>query len=126
MERPAVGWLFAEPFKAAQSVTSPSEGLYTFTYEGDYGFDEFLDAHPEIDLKDLDTFDAGNLAEVNYLLGLVIINLTIEKGAYPLLKEAMNSVETDNQMRKFIANKLGIAVKDINSTFRNIIDSNKY
>lgn len=89
-------------------------------------FDEFLDAHPEIDLKDLDTFDAGNLAEVNYLLGLVIVNLTIEKGGYPLLKEAMNSVETDNQMRKFIANKLGIAVKDINSTFRNIIDSNKY
>jgi hypothetical protein len=89
-------------------------------------FDEFLDAHPEIDLKNLDTFDAGNLAEVNYLLGLVIVNLTIEKGGYPLLKEAMNSVETDNQMRKFIANKLGIAVKDINSTFRNIIDSNKY
>ena len=89
-------------------------------------FDEFLDAHPEIDLKDLDTFDAGNLAEVNYLLGLVIVNLTIEKGGYPLLKEAMNSVETDNQMRKFIANKLGIAVKDINSTFRSIIDSNKY
>ena len=39
----AVGWLFAEPFKAAQSVASPSKGLYTFTYKGDYGFDAFLD-----------------------------------------------------------------------------------
>ena len=89
-------------------------------------FDEYLDAHPEIDLKDLDTFDAGNLAEVNYLLGLVIVNLTLEKGGYALLKEAMNGVETDDQMREFIADKLNIAVEDINSTLRGIIDNNKF
>ena len=40
-----VGWFavsFAEPFAAAQSVESPVEGLYTLTYCGDYGFDDFL------------------------------------------------------------------------------------
>ena len=40
-----VGWFaasFAEPFAAAQSVESPVEGLYTLTYRGDYGFDDFL------------------------------------------------------------------------------------
>lgn len=88
-------------------------------------FDEYLDAHPEIDLKDLDTFDAGNLAEVNYLLGHVIVNLTLEKGGYDLLKVAMKSVTTDDEMREFINEKLGIAIEDINSIFREIIDNNK-
>ena len=88
-------------------------------------FDEYLDAHPEIDLKDLDTFDAGNLAEVNYLLGYVIVNLTLEKGGYDLLKVAMKSVTTDDEMREFINEKLGIAIEDINSIFREIIDNNK-
>ena len=89
-------------------------------------FDEYLDAHPEIDLKNLDTFDAGNLAEVNYLLGLVIVNLTLEKGGYDFLKEAMRTVNTDDQMRDFITDKLGINEDDINLTFRSIIDKNKF
>lgn len=88
--------------------------------------DEYLEAHPEIDLKNLDTFDAGNIAEVNYLLGLVIVNLTIEKGGYTLLKEAMKTVNTDDQMRKFIEDELGIAVSEINSTFRDIISKYKF
>ena len=33
---------FAESFAAAQSVESPRDGLYTFTYRGDNGFDDFL------------------------------------------------------------------------------------
>ena len=89
-------------------------------------FDEYLDAHPEIDLKELDTFNAGNLAEVNYLLGLVIVDMTIDKGGYDLLKEAMKTVNTDDQMRDFIEKELGIAVEDINSTFRSIIAKNKF
>ena len=89
-------------------------------------FDEYLDAHPEIDLKELDTFNAGNLAEVNYLLGLEIVDMTIDKGGYDLLKEAMKTVNTDDQMRDFIEKELGIAVEDINSTFRSIIAKNKF
>lgn len=88
-------------------------------------FDEYLDAHPEIDLKELDTFNAGNLAEVNYLLGLVIVDMTIDKGGYDLLKEAMKTVNTDDQMREYIVDKLGVKAEDINLTLRNIIDSNK-
>ena len=88
-------------------------------------FDEYLDAHPEIDLKELDTFNAGNLAEVNYLLGLVIVDMTIDKGGYDLLKEAMKTVHTDDQMREYIVDKLGVKAEDINLTLRNIIDSNK-
>lgn len=88
-------------------------------------FDEYLDAHPEIDLKELDTFNAGNLAEVNYLLGLVIVDMTIDKGGYELLKEAMKTVNTDDQMREYIVDKLGVKAEDINLTLRNIIDSNK-
>jgi len=34
---------FADSFAAAQSVESPAEGLYTFTYSGDYGFSEFIE-----------------------------------------------------------------------------------
>lgn len=88
-------------------------------------FDEYLDAHPEIDLKELDTFNAGNLAEVNYLLGLVIVDMTIDKGGYDLLKEAMKTVNTDDQMREYIVDKLGVKAEDINLTLRNIIDTNK-
>lgn len=41
----AMGWfasLFADQFAAVQSIESPQERLYTFTYQGDYGFDDFL------------------------------------------------------------------------------------
>ena len=34
---------FADSFAAVQSVESPAEGLYTFTYSGDYGFGEFIE-----------------------------------------------------------------------------------
>ena len=34
---------FADSFAAAQSVEAPAEGLYTFTYSGDYGFGEFIE-----------------------------------------------------------------------------------
>lgn len=76
-------------------------------------------------MKDLDTFNAGNLAEVNYLLGLVFVDMTIDKGEYDLLKEAMKTVNTDDQMREYIVDKLGVKAEDINLTLRNIIDSNK-
>lgn len=52
--------------------------------------------------------------------------MTIDKGGYDLLKEAMKTVNTDDQMRDFIEKELGIAVEDINSTFRSIIAKNKF
>ncbi len=35
--------VFADSFAAVRSVESPAEGMYTFIYRGDYGFDEFLE-----------------------------------------------------------------------------------
>lgn len=35
--------VFADSFAAVRSVESPTEGMYAFTYRGDYGFDEFLE-----------------------------------------------------------------------------------
>lgn len=37
-----VGYLFREQYAAAKSVRLVTEGIYTLTYEGDYGFDDFL------------------------------------------------------------------------------------
>lgn len=37
-----VGCNFYEQFAAASSVEELAEGVYTFTYRGDYGFDDFL------------------------------------------------------------------------------------
>ena len=37
----------------------------------------------------------------------------------------MKTVNTDDQMREYIVDKLGVKAEDINLTLRNIIDSNK-
>lgn len=39
-----IGHLFMPQVKAVQSITTLSDGVYTITYRGDYGFDGFLEA----------------------------------------------------------------------------------
>lgn len=81
-------------------------------------FDTFLSQHPEIDLQYFDSFNRGNLVEANYLLGLLIVQMIIDKGGFDLLKSCMRNVSTDDQLRLFMQDYLNIASDEINDVFR--------
>lgn len=85
--------------------------------------DRFLMAHPEIDLRYLDSFDSGNLTEKNYLIGLVILQLIEERCGKAMIKESLQTIHTDDELHQFINNELGISEKEMDTVFRKNIHS---
>ena len=50
-----LGILFRHELKSLSSLKELSPGVYTMTYDGDYGFDEFLETGAKSD-KDIEAF----------------------------------------------------------------------
>lgn len=74
---------------------------------------EYLTAHPEINLKRFDDFNSGNLTESNYLIGMVIIKMIEDECGHQKLLEALRTVHTDDDLRYFMNKELEINADDI-------------
>jgi hypothetical protein len=87
--------------------------------------DDYLEAHEGIDLSNYsDSFYAqpmDNITPPHYFVGLLICRLTLDKGGLPLLKQAMNSTPTNEDMLRFIEEELHIKRKDLNRKLRQLI-----
>lgn len=83
--------------------------------------DSYLSDHPEINLKNFDSFDSGNLTEKNYLIGLVLVKLIEDNCGHEGLLEALETVHTDSELIAFLDSKLGIEEDEIDSLLRNKI-----
>ena len=84
--------------------------------------DEHLEKYPEINLNELDIFyEMGGVTSPSYFLGIILCHLCIEKGGIILLKEALNYGRFDEDLYRFIEQKLNIEKNDINKIFRKII-----
>ncbi len=84
--------------------------------------DNYLQRHPEINLNKLDTFyQMDGVTSPSYFLGIILCHLCIEKGGINLLKEALVYGNSDDDLYRFIDQKLNIKRNDINKSFRKII-----
>lgn len=83
--------------------------------------DKFLGEHPDINLKEFDNIDSGNLTESNYLIGMVIIKLIDDRCGHQKILEALKTVHTDDDLRNLIDKELKINVDDIDSVLRALI-----
>ena len=70
----SVGCMFRHQYAAAQSVEQVGEKMYTMTYEGDYGLDEFIEQGGASFPKDIAAFVCNHL-----FYGLVSADATSEK-----------------------------------------------
>lgn len=80
--------------------------------------DKFLGEHPDINLKEFDNIDSGNLTESNYLIGMVIIKLIDDRCGHQKILEALKTVHTDDDLRNLIDKELKINVDDMDSVLR--------
>lgn len=69
-----MGCMFRHQYAAAQSVEQVGEKMYTMTYEGDYGLDEFIEQGGASSPKDIAAFVCNHL-----FYGLVSADATSEK-----------------------------------------------
>lgn len=63
-----------------------------------------------IDIFDFPTFD--NSINGDYLSGAVLVDIILENGEIELLKEALTTIKTDEDLTKFINEKLKLTSKD--------------
>ncbi|MDR1198006.1 MAG: hypothetical protein LBK94_03185 [Prevotellaceae bacterium] len=84
--------------------------------------DDYLTKHPEINLNEFDTFyELDGITSPSYFLGLMLCHLCMKKGGIDLLKEALSFGAEDDDLYRFIEQKLNIARNDINKISRKII-----
>lgn len=84
--------------------------------------DDYLSKRKEINLSNLNTFyEMDNITSPSYLIGIMICQLTLEKGGLELLKKGMHYGSSDEQLYAFLERELGIKQKNINSLFRKMI-----
>lgn len=83
--------------------------------------DDFLSSRKEIDLKNFDSFDSGNLTEKNYLIGMVLVKMIEDKCGHEKLLKALNIVHTDEDLILFLDMEMGIKPDEINSVLRSEI-----
>ncbi len=84
--------------------------------------DDHLKQNKSIDLKDLSSFyRMDNVTSPHYMLGMIICQLTIEKGGLDLLKKGLNYGSSDEDIYRFLDEELGIKRENMNKKFRELI-----
>jgi hypothetical protein len=79
----------------------------------------YLNIHPEIDLTNFSNFyQMDDQTTPSYILGAIICHLTLEKGGIELLKKALNSGNSDDDLYRFIKKELNIEQKNLNKFMR--------
>jgi hypothetical protein len=83
--------------------------------------DSYLREHKEIDLSDFSFSQLDNITAPHYFMGLILCQLTLEKGGIELLKNGMQNTYTDSELHQFMEKELKIKRKDVDALFRKII-----
>ena len=84
----------------------------------------YLKFHPEIDLNQPNDFwKLDEETNPQYVIGAIICSLIIEKGNTVLLKEFLNNSKTNEELLKFMEQKLNIESNTLNKHLRTKIDS---
>lgn len=79
----------------------------------------YLNTHTEIDLTNFSNFyQMDDQTTPSYILGAIICHLVLEKGGIELLKKALNSGNSDDDLYRFIKKELNIEQKNLNKYMR--------
>lgn len=116
---PDCHWLFSQGI--AEYFNTESRMLGHSHKELFSKLDDYLNSHTEINLGDLNLYSIGNITHPRYLLGMVMVYLTMKKGGFPLLKDGMRYGSGNEDIYRFFYDRLGIDRESIDKEFRNLI-----
>lgn len=95
---------------------SPKASLGKSTKEVFKEFSKFIYEKPDLKLSFTQDFPKINNIGTEYIISAILVDEVLERGGLELLKEAMNTINSDDQLNDFVENVLNI--KDQNEFIR--------